>query len=224
MKMTIEKFDELVKKDKEQRERLADEIAALMAKEAELETEMNAAANCGDEALYKAKKAEKESVSDSIFVKRSFKDRLTASVDADAARDAWADFVKGYDKNMTKAIQDFAAEKEKFLKMYSDMVDLQKGACAVRERLGSAVGLPVSSFAMVTIPVQTGANVKGALKLGGVNEVVDPDVCYFLSNYIQKTGACLVYFDGTKPINPELARLRTVVVNRKSKEPFISYS
>ena len=76
----------------------------------------------------------------------------------------------------------------------------------------------------MTIPVQTGANVKGALKLGGVNEVVDPDVCYFLSNYIQKTGACLVYFDGTTPIDPELARLRTVVVNRKSKEPFISYS
>ena len=223
MKMTVDIFDERVKKDKEQLANLEAEISALMAQEAELDADMTAAANCGDEALFKAKKAEKEGVSDSIFVKRSFKDRLTSSVTAEDARAAWADFVKTYDKRMTAALADFAAEKEKFLKMYSDLVDAQKGACAVRERLGSAVGLPVSSFAMVTIPVQTGANVKGALKLGGVNEV-DPDVCYFLSNYIQKTGACLVSFDGTTPIDPELARLRTVVVNRKSKEPFISYS
>ena len=222
MKMTVERFDELVKQDKEQRERLADEIAALMAKEAELETEMNAAANCGDEALYKAKKAEKESVSDSIFVKRSFKDRLTASVDADAARDAWADFVKAYDKKMEKAIQDFAAEKEKFIQMYSAMIDLQKDACAVRERLSGAVGAPVSSFRMVTIPVQSGTSIKGALKLGNV-DIHDPDAVYYLSCYAQKTGAQLVFFDGTTPIDPEYGRVKTVVVNHKSRDDYIRY-
>ena len=90
MKMTVDIFDERVKKDKEKLANLEAEISALMAQEAELDADMTAAANCGDEALFKAKKAEKEGVSDSIFVKRSFKDRLTSSVTAEDARAAWS--------------------------------------------------------------------------------------------------------------------------------------
>ncbi len=220
--MTVEKFDELVKKDNELRERLSAEISALMEEEARLDTEMIAAAEVGNESLFKSLKAKKTDAEDSIFVKRAFLDKLKAPVDEAAARDAWADFVKAHDKRMTKAIEAFAAEKEKFLQMYSDMIDIQKNACAVRERLGSAVGLPASSFGMVTIPVQEGVNVKGALKLGGVN-IIDPDACYYLSSYAQKTGAQLVHIMGTGTIDPECARVMTVVCNRKSKDAFIGF-
>ena len=220
--MTVEKFDELVKNDKELRERLSAEISALMEEEARLDAEMIAAAEVGNEALFKSLKAKKTDAEDSIFVKRAFLDKLKAPVDEAAARDAWSDFVKAHDKRMTKAIEAFAAEKEKFLQMYSDMIDLQKDACAVRERLGSAVGLPASSFGMVTIPVQSGANIKGALKLGNV-DIHDPDAVYFLSCYAQKTGAQLVFFDGSTPIDPEYARVKTVVANRKAKDSFFGF-
>lgn len=222
MKMTVEHFEELVKKDREQRERLNADISALMEREASLDGEMIAAANSGDETLFKSLKAEKQNVTDSIFVKRSFRDRLTMSVTVDDARAAWADFVKGYDKRMSAALAEFAAEKERFLQMYSDLVDLQKNACAVRERLSEATGAPVSSFSMVTIPVQKGANTKGALKLGNVT-IIDPDAVYYLSNHVQKTGVQLVYLDGSTPIDPEYARLKTVVENCKSKDSYIHY-
>ena len=185
--MTVQKFDELVKKDKELLEKLSADIAALLAREAELDAEMSAAAEAGDDVLYRAKKKEKEDVSDSIFVKRSFKDKLSPSVDKDMAIEAWKDYTKDYNKRMQKAIDDFAAAKEKFLSMYAEMIDFQEDACLTRERLSAATGAPVNSFAMLTIPYKSGRGDIGALDLFGVS-IADPDACYYLSDYSIKTG------------------------------------
>ncbi len=222
--MTVQKFDELVKKDKELRDKLSADIAALLAREAELDAEMSAAADAGDDVLYRAKKKEKEDVSDSIFVKRSFKDKLSPSVDKDSAAAAWKDYTKDYNKRMQKAIDDFADAKEKLCALYSEMIDYQKDACSTRERLASATGTPVESFVMLTIPYQRGLNVLGALKIANVN-LIDPDACYYLSVYSKKNGVNnLAAADAQFRPDHEYARVKSVVDGLKSKDPYLFFS
>lgn len=212
--MTIERFEELLQQDREKRERLDAEISSLESRIKKLEDEMISAAADGQEDVFKAKKAEKESLSDSIYVKRSFKEKMKDSVTADDAREAWADFTKGHNKKMRAAIQAFESEKAKLMQMYSDLIDMQKHACAIREKLSDAAGAPVESFDMETVPFQKGPQPTPMLRLGGVSDLTDPDALYFLNDYAKKKN---LYVFGGPELDPEYARVRSVLFHQKSK-------
>ena len=212
MKMTFDKILEIIERDRATRDKLNAEIQELILKESAFDAEMKAAAEAGNVDLFIEKSNEKAKVTSAIFVKRSYFDKLSSSVSTEMAKDAWTNYTADYDKRLVRAVSAFEAEKEKLFKMYSDMIDMQQEACAVREQLANAVSLNSDAFMLKTVPVQRGANVKGALRIGGTS-ILDPDFCYYLSHYIIKSGNNLIL----NPDDPVLRKAHAVLIKNSSK-------
>lgn len=213
--MTLEQLKERIRENEEKREKLKTEISNLLKREAELNSAAIAAAESGSVEDYVAKMAEKKKVTDSIFVKRSCMDKITTSPDEADIESAWKSYTATYNKQLAKSQAAFNAEKEKLCKLYSDMVELQSEACAVREYLGDLLGLNNDHiqrrFEMDYIPARNGISEIGLLKLGG-SFLVDPDANYFLANYSIKTGKNFLHDDLTTP-----TRIANIVGWHKSK-------
>lgn len=212
--MTVEKFDEMIRKDKEAREAVGAEIKALLRRDSELDAEIAAAAEAGDVELYKVKKAEKDDVAIALHVKRARADKLSKPATKEDAFAAWDNYVGGHNKKLKKAVAEFEAEREKFNAMYAALVDLQNDACVVRERLAAAVDVDPDSFKMDTIPCATGVSALGLLNLGGISSK-DPDANYYLACYSRKTGHDFVsLYDGRQ--EPEAFKVARVVHMKRS--------
>lgn len=225
MKMTYQKFMELLQQDKEQREKLQSEIASLMEEESKLDAQMKTAADAGEVDNYLELSNQKDTVAKKIYVKRTFQDKRSPLVTETGATEAWNDYVGSYNKKLKAAIADYESEKQKLCSMYSDMVELQKNACATREILADAVSVPSSNFKMDTIPfVEYVSDIKDqainyAMRLNGLIGVADPDVCYYLSNHVKKTGEKIMVYNAAdlKSRSPEADRIINVVTKQKSK-------
>ena len=211
--MTIEKLEKLVSESKQKKAALAAEVENLLRQESALDAEARAAADVGDVEGYLSKKEEKDKVSATLFVKRNFLDKMTNAVTKDDSRSAWENYVADYNKRMKAAYSDFKAEKAKLCEMYSGMVDLQREALEVRERLADLVGDKIDSYRMEFIPVKD-ASSRASLRLGGVN-FCDPDAAFYLSNYVEKTGARLFVVNGER--DPEEHRITSVVIVHNSR-------
>ena len=127
------------------------------------------------------------------------------------AKEAWADYSGDYNKRMKKAVSDFKAEKEKFLKMYSDMVDMQREALATRRRIARIAEADENSFSMEFIPCRSGINTAGLLRLGGF-ACMDADAAYYLAHHCEKNNKNLVG-GGYPDRDREEARISCVVVS-----------
>ena len=213
MKMTVEKFDEMINKEKSEIESMRAEISRLLQREAELNAEMNAAAESGNVELFKAKKAEKDDVSASIYVKRSCLDKAKGTDHRAEAVEAWNTFAAEYNKKLKNALADIGKQKERLCSLYSDAVDLQNAALTIRERLADAVGMDSKTkFNMDFIPCAAGIEAFGLLSLSGVS-VKDPDAVYYLSCYSQRNQKRLVAYS---EVEPEVDRIFKVVAAHHS--------
>lgn len=207
MKMTVDEFFKKVAADKARRESLEADIQNLLQNIAELEAE----AAAGDTATYKQKLQEKADAETDLFVKRTCLDNFKASVTPDEAKTAWGNYVTGYNAALKKALAAYADKKAELLKMYSDMVDLQRSALATREGLCAAVGLAVNSLTMDYLPCKNGNDLKGSLRLGETgNRCIDPDAVFYLSDYVIKNNVENPALRGIP--NPELERVVNTVV------------
>lgn len=215
--MTLKQFDELVQREKIQRESLDKELAALQERVATIDAEMNAAADAGEVETYRSLMKEKEDVEIALIVKRRQKNNYRPSVNEAVAQAAWSDYVSGHNRKLKKSLAEFEAEKAKLLSMYSELINMQSDACSVRERIGSAVGLPDEAFPMEYIPLLAGANEFGALRLSSF-ACADPDACYYLACYAAKNK---VNYALPRP-NPEMARVYNVVISKKPNKAFSS--
>lgn len=222
--MTYQKFIELTKKDAEERQKLQDEIATLMEEEAKIDAEMKVVADQGDVDRYLGLSAEKETIAKKIYVKRTFQDKRLPLVCESDALEAWKDYVTGHNKRIKEAIASFEAEKKVLCAMYSEMVDIQNAACIARELLSNAVGVPATNFKMETIPFidqrtdLSNENYNYITHLNGLTGVADPDVCYYLSNHLKKTGEKIFIYSASDIGNrsPEADRITNVVIKQKS--------
>lgn len=212
MKMTITTFDEQIAKDKQTRESLQAELDELLRQEAALEADANAAADAGDVDEYLMKKAAKDRVTAALFVKRKQFDKLSSSVTEADARTAWANYVAEYNSKLAEGLKAFEEVKADLLQRYSYLVSLQADALAVRSHLGNAVGIDKTSLPMDYIPVMSGLEAKGALRLAGFN-CVDPDAAYFMANHCRKNNKTFV---GISNRDPEEERVYSVVVTRNA--------
>lgn len=219
MKMTIDTFYEKVAADKARRESLDAEIKELLQRIADLEAEAGAAAAAGDAVTYKAKLQAKVDAETDLFVKRTCSDNMKDSVTVDDALAAWGNYVPGYNTSLKKATAAFEEKKAALLKAYSDMVDIQRAALAIREDLSAAVGASAESFKMDCIPAMSRYDLPGALRLSGFN-CPDPDACYYLAcraaeNNVNYAAALMI---GAS--DPEHVKVWNTVVNHKSKNTF----
>ena len=211
--MTIKEFDKLIEEDKKKKEALSAEVEELVRQECQLNAEAMTAANAGDVDTYIAKKAAKDKVSATLFVKRKCLDRLGDAVTKEDSRAAWKDYASDYNKRMKKALADFNAEKAKLCKMYSDMVDLQRDALATRERLAVTVDDDKNAYTMEFIPVRDG-NDCGSIGMSAVG-YKDPDAIYYLSDYAQRNNKNFVPIFGE--FDPEYIKITSVVINHNSR-------
>lgn len=187
MKMTVDEFNKKVAAGKERRENLEAEIRALLQLVADLETAAAAAAAAGDTATYKQKLQEKADAETDLFVKRTCLDNFKGSVTPDDAMSAWENYVLGYNTALKKALAGFAEKKAELVRVYSDLVGLQRAALVTRENLSAAVGLDANSMSMDFIPCKNGINPKGTLRLPEIgSRCIDPDAVYYLSDYVLK--------------------------------------
>lgn len=219
--MTYSKFMEMLQRNAEEKQQLQAEISDLQKEQTALEDKMKAAADAGETDTYLALSAENDTVSKKIFVKRSYQCKRTSLVNEAGAKEAWKDYVSGYNKKLKSAVTAFEAEKKKLCEMYSAMVELQKVACVVRENLGEAVGVPVTNFEMETIPFVEHAlhNKEYALRLNGLLNIADPDICYYLSNHVKTNGGKIAVISAADNASrsPEIDRVVNVVTKQISK-------
>lgn len=117
----------------------------------------------------------------------------TVNVSKSEAIEAWNDYAKSYAKTMKALSDEFQKEKEKLLKKYAEMVDLQDEACKARERLGSYIGKNKQNLQMGggydnLFPMEyiqclgTGNGVNSLLTSLSGATIKDPDAVYYLSS------------------------------------------
>lgn len=210
MKMTIDAF---FAADKKRRENLDAEIKELLQRIADLEADAGAAAAAGDAVTYKAKLQAKADAETDLFVKRT-----CLTVTLDDAMSAWDNYVPGYNTSLKKAIAAYEEKKAALLKAYSDMVDIQRAALAIREDLSAAVGASAESFKMDCLPVMSRYDMPGALRLSGFN-CPDPDACYYLACRAAKNNVNYAALMISTP-DPEHVKVWNTVVGHKSKNTF----
>lgn len=209
--MTVDEFNKRITADKERRGGLEAQIKTLLQQVSDLESAAGAAAAAGDTAAYKARLQEKADAETDLFVKRTCLDNFKPSVTPDDAKTAWGNYVTGYNAALKKALAAYTDKKAELLKMYSDMVDLQRSALAIRESLCAAVGLAVNSMTMDYLPCKNGIDAKGALRLGETgNRCIDPDAVYYLSDYVIRNNVENPALHGVQ--NPEIDRVVNTVV------------
>ena len=207
--MTYEKFKDLVKADADKREQARREIADLMKSEAALDQEMRAAAETGDVDLYLAKSKEKEQLASILYVKRTFLDNAKLPVTEDDAKKVWEAYSSKYNKELRKALEDYAAIREKLLAMYSGLVQKQADACAMRENICNVIGVKnpdVAGFKMEYVPTRSGVDALGGISKNGVASI-DPDLIYFVANMEIKAGKWLT----PNATTPEAAEANTAL-------------
>lgn len=192
MKMTIESFEAKQKQFEAKRKEISDSIADLSKQEAALAEECKAAVEAGDVDTYIKKNREKEDVSSALFVKRSFLDKMGKAVTEADAKEAWANYVEGYNKDIQKALADYEKTRSDLLRKYKDLVEKQAAALKVRDHLNESVGLanPDRSFPMMFIPCLM-ANDPGSLSKGRMN-AHDPDLLYYIACKERAAGSNLL--------------------------------
>ena len=220
--MTYSKFLEMLKRDAEEKNQLQADISALQKEQTALEEKMNAAADAGDTDRYLSLSVEHDTVAKKIYVKRSYQNKREPLVDEAVAKEAWNDYVSGYNKKLKSSVAAFEAEKKKLCDMYSAMVELQKDACKVRESLGEAVGVPATIFEMNTIPFIKSSPIDPkdyAVQLQGLPGVTDPDACYYISNYVKANGGKIAVYSAADYASRSLEaeKVVSVVTEQKSK-------
>lgn len=216
MKMTMEKFNQMIKEDATKRVAVQNEIAGLMKQEASLTAEIKVAELAGDVDTYRAKKKELADVSEVLHVKRTYLDNAKLPVSEEDARDLWDSFTGNYNKALSKALADFESLREKLVTAYLNMVNLQNDACRTREGLCDVLNInnPDRAFPMQYIPVR-GAMDLGAISKGGM-KIADPDFIYVHSCMEIKAGRSLVLDMNTNEAK-EMERAYSVVNNHRSK-------
>lgn len=219
MKMTVDAFYEKIAADKERRESLESEIKVLLQRVADLEADAGAAAAAGDTVAYKAKLQEKADAETDLFVKRTCVDNLKNSATKEDALAAWGNYAPGYNAALKKALAAYAEKKAELLKAYSDLVDLQRAALAIREDLSAAVGASAESFKMDCVPAMSRYDLPGALKLSGFN-CPDPDACYYLACRAAENNVNYAASLMNSAPDPEHVKVWNTVVNHKSKNTF----
>lgn len=213
MKMTMEKYLELVKEDEAKREALREEIHELSAKADSYRAARALAGSKGDGETFVEMDAEWKKTHSIMNVKQQYLDNLPRIFTEKDALEAWAGYADNHNTKIRKALAAFEAERAKLYKMYSDLVTLQQEALETREHMADAAGSDKEKFAIEYIPVRSGMD-KGVLRMGGFN-CADPDVCYYLANFCRDNNVYLT--TSTGEMRPEAQRINNVVVQHVSK-------
>lgn len=213
MKMTMEKYLELVKEDEAKREALREEIHELSAKADSYLAARALAGSKGDGETFVEMDAEWKKVHSIINVKQQYLDNLPRIFTEKDALDAWSDYAVKYNSKFHKVLADFEAERAKLCKMYSDLVTVQNEALVMRERMEETSGTSKDKFTVDFIPVRGGTD-KGLLRIGGLN-CMDADVCYYLANYCRVNNKYIT--TSTGELDPEAQRISNVVMVHNSK-------
>lgn len=182
-KMFEENNDKLVKAKKLRSEALK------LAEEYSMKAEEAANAGDADKYLELMELSNKQKAIAYVYQKQIDQFGTVNVSKADVA-EAWKDYAKQYSKSMKMLNDEFQKEKEKLLKKYIEMVDLQDEACSVRERLGSYIGktrvaMSVDGGFGTLFPMDHiggfGDKVDSWISING-SSIKDPDAVYYLSS------------------------------------------
>ena len=196
------------------------EKEATAKKDAErLKEEAEAAAVAGDLEGYKTLKAKASDAEALAYVLQKKVEKSGASdvFTRDEIDKAWKDYAGDYNKTLKAKLKKFADAKEDLLQLYSEMVTLQRDACAVRERMAKYAGIALQgavmdkgigdAFPMEYIPCVKSGDF-GEMDITGTNRVHDPDACYYLSAHAVKNEISWANL----ATSPEVVRVTDTVV------------
>ena len=180
----MKKYEKLLKKKAEdiaKREALRADLKDLRGKQHDLEEEMDKAAEAEDLALYQAKKAELNDISDLISIKSKRLEKFTVKVDENEVRDAWSEYVKEYNKKFKDAWNEFLKQREALYASFKAVVIEQNEALKIRALLAEATGIIPdeyngqtldNEFKLMTIPDEAAKHNPSLLKTAEINYFV----------------------------------------------------
>lgn len=112
-----------------------EEVAKLQREKEALEQEAELAAENGDLALYKEKKADINDLADRITVTARQSKKLPGLADKKALREAWAEYAAEHDKAFEKAWSAYIKQRQDLFNAFQKLTTAQNEALKLRERL-----------------------------------------------------------------------------------------
>ena len=185
--MTIKDIEAQVEATKKAREQLEKSKRDNEAQAKEYREKADAAATAGDVATYKEYKALADDAEAMAYVCGK---QLTAeqgkAVTVEQTQDAWENYAGGYNKKLAAKLKKVQAAKAEYLREYMEAVDLQREACATREKLAKCAGVDQAKvewkYPMDYLPCNNMSNGRKPLvSIRGAN-IQDPDAVALLAS------------------------------------------
>lgn len=217
-KVTIGELEQIKAAATQERAQAAIDLTDLVKRAALLEQEAQAAADGGDLAAYREKKAEAEAVNEEIFVKQAKAAKQENPITEDMAAAAWETYRADHDKKFKAKLSAYQAAKAELLTMYRDLLSMQREAFKTRERLAGYLDMDTSrGFMQTGTPDNVGAKfpcevlpVENVLELHlNGTAVRDPDGCFYL--------ACRGITGGALMTDPETQQFYNLLIAHRSK-------
>lgn len=218
-KTTIADLEKIKAAATQERAQAAIDLTELVKRGAILEQEAQAAADSGDLATYREKKAKADAVNEEIFVKQSVAAKQENPITEDMTAEAWETYCADYDKTFKAKYSTYQAAKGELLTMYRELLKMQREAFAKRERLAEFIHMDISrtplqidstdiisqKFPCKVLPVSeaTGLHMTGTL-------VRDADAIFYLA------GKNLTPLDIVR--DPETVQMFSLLVLHRSKQ------
>ena len=189
MKVTIETLQQKADKAKQFKEDLEKRIAAAETRITGLEAEADIAAANGEIEAYREAKAQIELANDEISVSLAQLEAGLFDVTQPETIDAWWAYCSTYSPKLKKQLQEVDRARDSYLSAYKAAVDLQREACAARERLAGFIGMTKDDLQIpILYPLETAIKCRtaadgaaGLLRTGGTT-ASDPDLVFYLTN------------------------------------------
>lgn len=140
-KMTIGELEQIKAAATQERAQAAIDLTDLVKRAALLEQEAQAAADGGDLAAYREKKAQAEAVNEEIFVKQAKAAKQENPITEAMTAEAWETYRADYDKKFKAKYSALESARAELLTIYKELFDMQREAFKTRERLAGYLGM-----------------------------------------------------------------------------------
>lgn len=140
-KMTIGEIEQIKAKATQERAQAAIDLTDLAKRVTALEEEAQAAADGGDLATYREKKAQAEAVKEELFVKQAKATKQESPITEAMTAEAWETYRADYDKKFKAKYAALESARAELLTIYKELFDMQQEAFKTRERLAGYLGM-----------------------------------------------------------------------------------
>lgn len=211
----MKKISDIAQEIQARKEKIAELQEQLESKQAAAEAatkQAQAAAEAGDFAEYKSKRAFAQDVQEEIAFLQAQIDRLQRErPDRETVMAAWNETAKAHNTALKKRLAEYSKAKETMLAIYADMIELQRQTIADRNKCAGFIGFnqeeAARAFPFEAIPCNNNASDGVGHTRFNNGRVYDPDLAYYLANDVTRRGVTAQNFFTDQAMNSVISAI-----------------